>query len=237
MLQSRLTHLQDRFAEPDDPDASARILRAAAELFTSSGYEGTSTDTIAKHADVKPSALYRLFESKDAILVAALETIFEGFLADMEEAVAGVTDPCARLVRLTWAHTWLQLTADVFGRGGIGMLFSTGQLLSSVSEGRSVRLRSLARSHVENMREIIEEGVRCGLFTVPDLRSSAQAILTMAEYSPLWFRSGGRLTPEELSDHHAVYALRLVGASDEVLDTMRRDGVHTYLTDQVAGHA
>ena len=229
MLRSHLNQLQSRFAADEDGDGAARVIRAASELFVSNGYEGTSTDAIAKQADVRPSELYRLFASKDAILVAALENLFEGFLADMDAAVAGVTQPHARLVRLAWAHTWVQLSFDVFARGAVGMMFSTGQLLSSVSEERAERLRAFARRHVEHVRETVEAGTREDGFDVPDVRTATQAIVTMAEYAPLWYRSGGPLRPEDVADHNAIYALRIVGAQ---LEDVERE-VRRCLSDDV----
>jgi AcrR family transcriptional regulator len=221
VLRSRLIHLQTRFDEEPTTAADA-IIRAASHLFVANGYDGTSTDAIATRAGVKPSALYRLFDSKDAIRVAALEFIFESFLADMQAAVAGVEDPAQRLVRLSWAHTWIQLTSDVFAREGFGMLFSTGQLMSPVAVEHGKRLRSLARAHVDNLRAAVDDGLRVGRFDVPDPRSAAQAILTIAEYAPLWFRRGGALSPEEVADHNALYALRTVAAEGADLALVRR---------------
>ena len=236
MLRTHLTHLQGRFLE-DDADGASRIVRGASELFVTNGYEGTSTDMIAAAAGVKPSALYRLFESKDAILVAALENIFEGFLADTRQAVAGVTDPCARLARIAWAHTWLQLSFDVFSREGIGMLFSTGQLLTWVSPERGTRLRDLAREHVERTRAILEDGIESELFCVPDARTATQALLTVAEYSPMWFRPDGALSAEDVADHNAIYALRLVGVLSAGDPDAELLAVHAYLADEVAEDA
>ena len=215
MLRSHLNQLQERFAVDADADGAARVVRSASELFVSNGYQGTSTDAIAKQADVRPSELYRLFGSKDAILVAALENLFEGFLADMDAAVAGVSEPSARLVRLAWAHTWVQLSFDVFARGAVGMMFSTGQLLSSVSEERVERLRGFARRQVEHVRETVERGTCDGAFSVPDVRTATQAIVTIAEYAPLWYRPGGPLAPEDVADRNAIYALRIVNAQVE----------------------
>lgn len=215
MLRSHLNQLQERFAVDADADGAARVVRSASELFVNNGYQGTSTDAIAKQADVRPSELYRLFGSKDAILVAALENLFEGFLADMDAAVAGVSEPSARLVRFAWAHTWVQLSFDVFSRGAVGMMFSTGQLLSSVSEERVERLRGFARRHVEHVRETVECGTCDGAFSVRDVRTATQAIVTIAEYAPLWYRPGGPLAPEDVADRNAIYALRIVNAQVE----------------------
>jgi AcrR family transcriptional regulator len=215
-LSDKLTHLTARF-----PDASAeprdRILQAAADLFTRHGYEATSTDAIARAAGVKPPGLYRAFASKEAILYAFVETVYEGFLEDMQEAVAGVDDPVERLARLAWAHTWLQLSTKTIPRAHIGTMFSVAQLLSSLSDESFTRLRALAKAHVLHCRTVIEDGQRRGLFAVADARTAALALTTMCEYSALWFRADGPLSAEEVADCHAVYALRIVQAEGDDL--------------------
>jgi len=211
-----LTNLRDRF--PDEPqDGRGRALQAAAELFTGLGYAGTSTDAIARAAGLKPAALYRLFESKEHLLYVFLEQIYEGFLEDMRVAVGEETDPAVQLARLAWAHTWVQLSFGTLPRAHIGTMFSVGQLLASLSDERALRLRALARAHLEHCRTIVESGVRLGRFDVPDARSSALAVTTMCEYSPMWFRPGHVLGPEEVADRHALYALRLVATAIEDL--------------------
>jgi AcrR family transcriptional regulator len=210
-LQDRLIHSKGRF--PDNPaDQRDRVLQAAAELFMSHGYDATTTDAIARAAGVKPTALYRQFGSKEAMLYAFLETVFQGFLADMQESVAGIDDPGERLVRLAWSHTWLQLSTGTIPRAHINTMFSAGQLMSSLSEESATRLRALGRAHFTHVRTVIDDGIRRGLFRVPDSRSAALAVTTMCEYSVLWFRPGGPLTPEEIADRHALYALRIVEA-------------------------
>jgi AcrR family transcriptional regulator len=47
-----------------------QILEAAAQVFTESGYAGTTTNHIAKRAGVSIGSLYQYFPNKDAILVS-----------------------------------------------------------------------------------------------------------------------------------------------------------------------
>jgi AcrR family transcriptional regulator len=206
-----LSNLRARFPEePTDP--RQRAIRAAADLFTRYGYAATSTDQIAKAADLKPAALYRHFSSKEDLLATFLEAVYEGFLADMEVAVAEADGPAERLARIAWAHTIVQLTLGTLPRAHIETMFSATQLLASLSPERAGRLRALAKAHLEHCRAIIADGCRGGVFNVPDPRSAALAITTMCEYAPLWFRHTGPLSAEEVADRHALYALRIVAA-------------------------
>ena len=56
------------------PGTTARdeILDAAGELFTTLGYTGTSTRTIAEAVDIRQASLYHYFKTKDDILCALL---------------------------------------------------------------------------------------------------------------------------------------------------------------------
>jgi AcrR family transcriptional regulator len=58
-------------AEPDD--TRTRVLRAAAELFATRGFAGTSISAIRAASGVLPSSIYWEFGSKQGILAAVLE--------------------------------------------------------------------------------------------------------------------------------------------------------------------
>lgn len=53
----------------------ARYLAAARELFLDRGFEGTTTEEIARRAAGSKATLYKLFPDKDAILIAIIDGI------------------------------------------------------------------------------------------------------------------------------------------------------------------
>ena len=55
-----------------------RVLQSALELFSTKGFEATSSQEIAKHAGVSVGSVYHTFPNKQAILSAVLLPIFEG---------------------------------------------------------------------------------------------------------------------------------------------------------------
>lgn len=63
-----------RLTTPRRPGVTARdeILDAAGELFTTLGYAGTSTRTIAESVGIRQASLYHYFRTKDDILCALL---------------------------------------------------------------------------------------------------------------------------------------------------------------------
>src|SRR5450755_653974 len=61
-------------ASSDDSEMRKRILGAAFQAFTANGYAGTTTRAIATRAKVSKRDLYAIFEDKQAMLVACIES-------------------------------------------------------------------------------------------------------------------------------------------------------------------
>ncbi|KAA5833616.1 TetR/AcrR family transcriptional regulator [Saccharopolyspora hirsuta] len=82
---------------PRNPEADRAILRAALDLFIEGGVEGTSIEQIAKRAGVGKLTVYRRWDSKEAVLAAAIESARDEI---PETAPADVADvPLATLIR------------------------------------------------------------------------------------------------------------------------------------------
>jgi AcrR family transcriptional regulator len=77
------------------------ILAVAAELFYWHGIRATGVDRIAAEAQVAPPTLYRLFGSKDDLIVAYLRRNDEGYRAwFLESTAVGHGDPRSRILAL-----------------------------------------------------------------------------------------------------------------------------------------
>jgi AcrR family transcriptional regulator len=66
------------------------VLRAAMIEFGSGGFVGTSTDAIARRVGVSQPYLFRLFPTKKAIFLAAIERCFDRVEARLEAAAEGL---------------------------------------------------------------------------------------------------------------------------------------------------
>jgi len=73
------------------------ILRAAAELFETEGYEATRVADIARKAGVAKGLVFWYFESKDGLLHQLAATVEDGLLARIRVAVDGVDGALQRL--------------------------------------------------------------------------------------------------------------------------------------------
>jgi AcrR family transcriptional regulator len=75
-----------------------RILEAARSLFSSDGYESTSTSAIARRAGTSESQLIKHFGSKEGLLEAIFLALWERLGPALEQAVAQADSPIAKLL-------------------------------------------------------------------------------------------------------------------------------------------
>lgn len=73
------------------------VLRAAIVEFSKGGLAGTSTEDIARRADISQPYLFRLFGTKKELFLAAVERTFDRVLAIMEEAAGDSTGEEAKM--------------------------------------------------------------------------------------------------------------------------------------------
>jgi AcrR family transcriptional regulator len=73
------------------PERREQILEAAVAVFAERGYEGASTDVIARIAGISQPYLFRLFGTKRDLIVATIRRCFE----DTEELFARAADGLA----------------------------------------------------------------------------------------------------------------------------------------------
>lgn len=75
------------------PSPRSRLLESATNLFTTEGIRVIGIDRILREADVAKASLYSLFGSKDALVIAYVESLDEKYRADWEARIEGLTDP------------------------------------------------------------------------------------------------------------------------------------------------
>jgi AcrR family transcriptional regulator len=87
-----------------------QILATAADLFATKGFHGVSVGEIGKACGVSGPALYKHFESKDAVLAAMLVGISERLLEEGRTRVAGAGSASQALESLVAWHIDFALT-------------------------------------------------------------------------------------------------------------------------------
>lgn len=163
------------------PTATAQILDAAAELFTTQGFSSTSTRKIADAVGVRQASLYHHFATKDDILVALLEGTVTTALAVADQLVDRPEPAAVRLYALLNFDAGQLLS----GRWNLGALYLLPELRTERyapfrDERQKLRDRyaQLARLVLDDLG--IVDDARCGLpfrlvETVINERSDSEA--------------------------------------------------------------
>jgi AcrR family transcriptional regulator len=98
-------------AQVEKAEGRESILAAAASLFTEHGYARATINPIANAARMAPSNVYVYFESKLAIMFAIYEPWFRQHLDDLEQEVAALKSPEAKVCRIV-QKLWRDIPGD-----------------------------------------------------------------------------------------------------------------------------
>lgn len=173
-----------------------KILQAAAQIIGEKGFHATSMQDIAEAVDLKKASLYHHVASKQEILVNLLDQALDILIEKMSEVTQQSISPEEKL----------RLAMQVY----LGALIQNRDLASILLlEHRSLE-PEMHKRHIPRRdrfealwRDVIEEGVRKGVFDCDDPRLAVKAVLGVANWTIMWFRPDGRLSVEQIADHNA----------------------------------
>lgn len=95
-------------------ETRASLIRSARELFTNLGYDNTTLEAVAKHADLHVQTLYRHFSSKEHLATASETDYLERFRT-------AIGDPERPGTTFVFWRTWVsQSVATAMRDGGVG---------------------------------------------------------------------------------------------------------------------
>jgi len=81
-----------------------QILNAAAKLFATQGFDGTTTLQIATEADVTEPLIYYHFKGKDELFTSILQMAFEKYFARLENLPRNTSNQFERIANLIDLH-------------------------------------------------------------------------------------------------------------------------------------
>ena len=119
-----------------------QILDIAADLFASRGFHGVSVAELGAACGISGPALYKHFESKDAMLAEMLVTISETLLAEGRSRVATADGPRDALEALVEWHIEFALEHRA-------LIVVQDRDWSSLPDEASERVRALQRAYVD----------------------------------------------------------------------------------------
>ena len=169
-----------------------------------------TTAAIAKHMNLTQGALFRHFQSKEAIWQAVMEWVAERLLARIDSAAKGIESPVAALEAMFMSHVGFVSEHPGVPR----MMFGELQRAETTPAKRMVQ--TLIQRYGERLNRLIEQGKTCGELSA-SLDNEAAATLFIGTVQGLVMQSllAGDITRIRL-DAPRVFAIYRRGIGSEL---------------------
>lgn len=167
--------------KPDvSEERTEQILEAASQVFAEKGFASARMDDIAARVGLSKGTLYLYFKSKDALITALLDRLFQREMRDLsalQHASGSVHERLQRFVDaiLRDLQTWMRLLPVAY------------EFLGLIFRNKTVRnaFRQYLRTYTSLVRPLIEEGIANGEFRPVDPQQAAIALGALVEGSIL----------------------------------------------------
>jgi len=187
-------------------ETAENIRQAALGLFAREGYAATSMRQIADAVGVQPGALYNHFATKQDLLREVMAGHMQQLIAAWEEESRKFSDPFAGLEGFVRFHIRYHL-------GRSDAVFVSYMELRNLEPENFRQIEGMRKYYEGCLRKIVAEGVKGGQFSVADVPVAAMALIAMLTGVTAWYRTGGRLSVDEIENIYAKMALRSLGAA------------------------
>ena len=208
--------MNDMSALPDEPSPPLgrvarkrqqrvhEILRVAAEVLSEKGYYNTSLEEIAERLDLAKASLYHYFDSKEALLTAALELVAEEAILRLT-AIAGEGGPAPDRLRRLIIEQQQIITVEY---PELSRLFLAHLEWPAVVRER---IADWYTRHDAIFRAVIAEGVKAGELPDIDVSVARHNLTGALNFVPFWFRPDGPLPGREAFERVADSVLLMFG--------------------------
>jgi AcrR family transcriptional regulator len=170
-----------------------QMLDAAAELFSSRGYHGTSIRDIAAATGILPGSLYAHIRSKEDLLYDIVVRAAEQFLTGLRIVVDGAGSPEEKLEKAMRSHVGVVAHAREEAR----VFLEEWQALQ---EPRRSEVRELRDAYEALWDGLIREGIDSGRLRDVDPTLARLLVLSAANWTYTWYDPAGPLSPDEIAD-------------------------------------
>jgi AcrR family transcriptional regulator len=165
---------------PRQDNRRRQLLDAAARRFALQGFRATTIRDIAGDAGMLPGSLYYHFASKNDLLLAVYEEGVRRIAANVDQAVARVAEPWARLEAASTAHLKTVLDRSDYAQVIVRVLPQDARDMS----GRLVALRDQYERRFERLVNDLKLPSRA------DRRNLRLFLLGALNWAQVWYRPG-----------------------------------------------
>ncbi len=176
-----------RASRTDPAVRREQIAEAALLLINARGPREMSLSAVARHVGVVPSAIYRHFPNKDALLDAVLDRIGASLEENLEASRAQALDPIDALELLLVRHVGMIRRNQAIPR----LIFAEG--FSASRPERRRRVLAVVNGYIEGISDVVRAGQAQGRIRRDiDARTLAMMLLGLLQMpTAFWYLSDG----------------------------------------------
>ena len=167
-----------------------RIQSAALRLFAQHGYAAVSMRQIAAEVGVQAGALYNYTPDKQSLLFSLMQR----HMSELMEAWQGdpaVEDALGELERFVRFHIRFHMERP-------DAVFIAYMELRNLSDQNFAVIETMRRNYEDALEAVLKQGVEEGVFRIPDTKIATLAVIAMLNGVMTWYRTGGRLSLQEV---------------------------------------
>jgi AcrR family transcriptional regulator len=171
------------------------VVKTAARLFTTAGYEEVSLDDIAGEIGATKGLIYYYFPSKGALLGEVLLWNHGSFLESVEPAYgARSADPATKLKRVIKAHV-------DFNYEHYPMIELVWRTMNLVPADMRKKLKKQREAYLKRFCLLVEDAQHTGKLVKGDSEVIGASISTLLNFLPYQFRKSKNRGGKELFEH------------------------------------
>lgn len=181
-----------------------RILEEALLLFGERGFHGVSVREIAEAAGIRASSVYAHLDSKDQLLFELALLGHEEHQELLRQALLEANpDPIDQISRVVHAHVSMHATYPLLAR-------VANRELQALSPQPREKVMDVRNSSVRMIQDVIERGMRLGVFHTDDPWLAAAATGAMGIRVAEWWDPALGYSAQQVADAYATFAVRLL---------------------------
>ena len=177
------------------------ILKEAARLFREKGYIASNLRELAKRAGIQGGSLYHHFGSKQDILFQLMDNTMTDMVTSLSTLLAETTDPEEKLRRLLRFHISYTVC-------GPDETYITDDELRNLNAVNYLQIIAKRDAYQKLFEEVFQDGCQQKGWMVVDYKLVARAAIQMGTGVASWYRPGGPMSIDQISEHYAELLCR-----------------------------
>ncbi|MGK2945594.1 MAG: TetR/AcrR family transcriptional regulator [Desulfuromonadales bacterium] len=177
------------------------ILKEAARLFREKGYIASNLRELAKRAGIQGGSLYHHFGSKQDILFQLMDNTMTDMVTSLSTLLAETTDPEEKLRRLLRFHISYTVC-------GPDETYITDDELRNLNADNYLQIIAKRDAYQKLFEEVFQGGCQQKGWMVVDYKLVARAAIQMGTGVASWYRPGGPMSIDQISEHYAELLCR-----------------------------